>query len=502
MKRTLGGFQKKPWLESVVVSSSPKKAKDTTKAKLHIGDQQSMQKLAKSLATTVWEQKSCKPMKSSVLIHSADGPIWCLVISEPKSESINEIPASYYAQARDRVGQCLAELTGYAGKTHLEIKVHGFKKHRDQIIGGACVGLELASYQYKNSESHQDKLPSSVFMEDTKSEILDHAWQGWGTNLARHLVNLPANILHPKSYAKMTEDLFKSQASVKINILTQKEILKNGLNLLANVGQAAEHTSRLIHLKYRPKQAKNKTKILVGKGITFDSGGLDVKPAQFMRLMKKDMGGSATAIGAFAQAVFSKTKLNIDCFLAVAENAVSANAFRPGDIITAGNGKTVEIDNTDAEGRLVLADALYYAQKTIKAKDRGPLFVFATLTGAMRVAVGLDFAGHFSSNDKTASKLWNSSVATQDLIWRLPLYQPYFRSLQSSFADFANSGSRYGGGITAALFLQQFIEKETDWSHFDFMAYQSSSKGALRGEGGNGQLVQLMSHYFRESVVS
>lgn len=120
----------------------------------------------------------------------------------------------------------------------------------------------------------------------------------------------------------------------------------------------------------------------------------------------------------------------------------------------------------------------------------------------MRVAVGLDFAGHFSSHDKTAAKLWKSSIATHDLIWRLPLYQPYFKSLKSSFADFANSGSRYGGGITAALFLQQFIEKETNWSHFDFMAYQSSSKGALRHEGGNGQLVQLMSHYLRESVVS
>jgi leucyl aminopeptidase len=225
----------------------------------------------------------------------------------------------------------------------------------------------------------------------------------------------------------------------------------------------------------------------VGKGVTFDTGGLDLKPASGMRLMKKDMGGSATvsALAYFVQG--ARLSVPCDFYLALTENAVSEKSMRPGDVLFARNGTAVEIHNTDAEGRLALADAIDVAVRAPKAAERPELLVdVATLTGAMRVALGLDVAGYFSNDDDLAAEIEQAGLRAGETTWRMPLVPRYGRMLSSTIADLSNaSDSGYGGAITAALFLQHFVGS-VPWAHFDVMAFNPGPDGAL-SEGGNGQ---------------
>jgi leucyl aminopeptidase len=209
---------------------------------------------------------------------------------------------------------------------------------------------------------------------------------------------------------------------------------------------------------------------LVGKGVCFDSGGLDLKPASGMRFMKKDMGGAAHVLGLARLIMSSQLPINLRVLVPAVENAVSNNAFRPGDVITTRSGLKVEIDNTDAEGRLVLCDALTEAEN-----DQPELLIdFATLTGAMRVALGTELPGFFSTNDKVAEQLITAGNEISDPIWRMPLHQAYKDLLRSQVADISNCASvPFGGAITAALYLQEFVKPQTDWLHFDVMAWNN-----------------------------
>jgi leucyl aminopeptidase len=255
------------------------------------------------------------------------------------------------------------------------------------------------------------------------------------------------------------------------------------------------HGSHMVHIKYRPKGKSRLSKPLafLGKGVTFDTGGLDIKPASGMRLMKKDMGGSASIVGIAHWLSESGSDVACDLYLALAENAVDANAFRPGDVLTARNGLTVEIHNTDAEGRLVMADVMDVA--TNKPIDSAPaaLIDLSTLTGAMRVAVGTDLAGMFANHDGLADLALSSGQKAGDPAWRIPLWDSYKVQLKSSFADLSNaSDSGFGGAITAALFLQKFLKHQIPWLHFDLYCWSDRANGAIGDNGGNGQGVQMM----------
>jgi len=246
----------------------------------------------------------------------------------------------------------------------------------------------------------------------------------------------------------------------------------------------------MVHISYRPK-GKSKPLAFVGKGVTFDSGGLDLKPTSGMRWMKKDMGGSAAIVGLAYWAVESKSNQAMDFYIPMAESVLDRDSFRPSDVYVTRNGMTVEIDNTDAEGRLLLCEAIDVAVNQ-KAKDKPAAVIdVATLTGAIKAGLGTEVCGFFSNDLRLSHQLEESSISKSDKIWRMPLFQAYRSALNSSIADITNSASGFGGAVRAALFLKEFVG-DTPWAHLDIYAWSDSAKGPLLEKGGSGQAVQCL----------
>jgi leucyl aminopeptidase len=430
------------------------------------------------------------------------GELWVLNPSlfETKNQTTGhqgKLSPSKFGSARDMAGSWLRTSKS---KGHIEFDFVGTS---DSEICGALVGLGLASYNFLAAVKNKDLEQSWSFLRQGKpfgkssEKIFSEAYAIYsGMNLARHLTNMPAEKTNPHDLSLALVNFFKKSSGVKTEIYSVADLEKEKLGLLLGVGQGSATGARLLHLKYRPKSAAKKRKpiALVGKGVTFDTGGLDIKPSSGMRLMKKDMAGAAAVAGLCHFASLLKLSAPLNFYLPLAENCVSDRATRPGDVHVAGNGSLVEIDNTDAEGRLVMADAIYKAISASGNDAPKALIDVSTLTGAMRVAVGLDVAGYFSNDDKMAKDM---EVAAQDIgemVWRMPLVQKYNKFLTSSFADFKNSSdSGYGGAITAALFLEKFVG-ETPWLHFDVMSWNLSSDGAYT-DGANAQCFQSIAAY-------
>jgi leucyl aminopeptidase len=304
----------------------------------------------------------------------------------------------------------------------------------------------------------------------------------------RDLINTPANYMGPVALAAEVKALAKAEGADYEEVVGDL-LLDANFPAIHTVGRAAVEAPRLVSLTWGDPTHPRVS--LVGKGVCFDSGGLDLKPSRGMRLMKKDMGGAAHAIGLAQWMMAIKLPIYLELLIPAVENAVSASAYRPGDVITMRNGLTVEIDNTDAEGRLVLADAL------TKACENKPdvLIDFATLTGAARVAVGTDITAIFSNQDALSDAVIAHSNSMRDPVWRLPLYQPYTSLFDSSIADLANSASSgYGGAITAALFLERFVDKNTAWMHCDLMAWNLKSTPG-KPVGGEAMGIQAIAAY-------
>lgn len=411
-----------------------------------------------------------------------------------KTHHYGLLDQSSYAQMRDRVGGLWHSLKDTHGVKHLGIFFHDCT---DDEIRGALVGLELASYRFTPTVKSKHLHPhfKMTAFGASKQQIRASRQIGESVNLARHLVNLDAAKLNPASYSEFVVKWFKDVPNVTVDVWGPERLLKEKMHLHYGVGQGAVHGSHMVHIKYRPKGKSRISKPLafLGKGVTFDTGGLDIKPASGMRLMKKDMGGSASVMGIAHWLSESGSDVAADLYLALAENAVDAHAFRPGDVLTARNGLSVEIHNTDAEGRLVMADVMDVA--TNKPAETAPaaLIDLSTLTGAMRVAVGTEIAGMFANHDALADLALSSGQQTGDPAWRIPLWDNYKTQLKSSFADLSNaSDSGFGGAISAALFLQRFVKNQIPWLHFDLYCWTDRGNGALGDTGGNGQGVQMM----------
>jgi leucyl aminopeptidase len=315
--------------------------------------------------------------------------------------------------------------------------------------------------------------------------------------LARSLVNMPANILNPETYEHFVRELVKSECAraqnpnhLSVEVFHAERLAADGCGLLCAVGKGSDVTPRLLKLQYTPVPSSRASRhvVLVGKGITFDTGGLDVKPSNFMRNMKKDMGGSAAALGAFLSLTRRQVPLRLTCYLALAENMVSGASMRPGDVYTARNGVSVEIDNTDAEGRLVLADALCYA-----AEEKPDWIVdLATLTGAARTALGGGVDALFSNDKAAEDLLFRTGLEVADPVWPLPLVDDYEALLDSSVADCANSSTTpQGGAITAALFLRKFVGK-VPWSHIDTYMWTDRAGDLFAEPGATAKCVRLV----------
>jgi len=310
---------------------------------------------------------------------------------------------------------------------------------------------------------------------------------GRGMNFARDLGNTPPNICHPVWLAEQASKMASDHDCIKTDILDEKQMQKLGMNSLLAVGRGSSQPSRLIIMEYRGGNAKDKPHVLVGKGITFDTGGISLKPGAGMDEMKYDMGGSAAVFGAMQVLAETRPKINVVAVIASAENMPDGDAARPGDIVTTMSGQTVEILNTDAEGRLVLCDALTYVKKF----DPAAVIDLATLTGACIVALGHEATGLLANNDELANELLAAGDRANDKAWRLPLWDEYQNLLDSNFADMANIGGRSAGTITAACFLSRFT-KEYRWAHLDIAGTAWHSGKA---KGSSGRPVPLLVDY-------
>ncbi len=350
------------------------------------------------------------------------------------------------------------------------------------------------SYSYKNKSKPQLKIGLDAKFQTT---FKNHFVKAQALTLARFLVDLPPNELNPTTYADFIKDIVKNSKTYKFESIS-KDLEAKGFGLITAVGQGSDHPPQLV----RVTTAGSKI-CLVGKGITFDTGGLDLKPSKFMRNMKKDMGGSATVVSVLYYIVHSGQDHKVDFYMALAENSVGGNSFRPGDIHTAGNGLTVEIDNTDAEGRLVLADALSWLGQGLGKDKKIPEIIVdvATLTGAIKVGLGSYLGGLFSNDKKLSDDLFESSKYTGDFLWPMPM--PYWSEAEmtkSDVADLVNSSqSGYGGAITAAQFLKFFVPKNTKWAHLDIYSWVEGKKDVLRQTGGSGQGVMALIDWIENS---
>ena len=357
---------------------------------------------------------------------------------------------------------------------------HLIAKNSDPLL---WLGWGMGAYHFTLFKNKTDKLVRLAYSLPSKEVIntLDAIY------LVRDLINLPPDHMGPVQLASVAKKIAQQFSAVYSEVVG-KDLLKQNFPAIYTVGRASAQSPRFIHFhwgkKSHPKIA------LIGKGVCFDTGGLDIKPSGGMRLMKKDMGGAAHVL-ALAQLIMAqKLPLQLDVCIPAVENSVSGDAMHPRDVITMRNGKTVEVDNTDAEGRLILADAITFA-----LEQKPDLIIdFATLTGAARVAVGTEISAYFCNEVNVAKQLQKIGTQVEDPLWELPLYQPYFKDLKSYIADFKNSGGSYGSAITAALFLQQFMTATIPWLHFDIMAWNAGNRPA-HPEGGEAMGLRAVYEY-------
>ena len=330
----------------------------------------------------------------------------------------------------------------------------------------ASTGWGLGCYQFKQFTKTDDKSTPQLYVakQIPRIEAVVQAF-----TLVRDLINTPANHMMPEHLAATAEKLAVTYGA-RFQQIIGEELLVNNYPMIHAVGRASVHAPRLLELEWGNSDHPAIT--LVGKGVCFDTGGLDLKSSFYMRLMKKDMGGAAHALGLAQLIMQLNLPVHLQVLIPAVDNAVSGNAFRPGDVVPTRAGKQIEIDNTDAEGRLVLCDAL------TKAVEHKPQVIidFATLTGAARTALGTEIPVYFCNNTELTAQLEQASIAANELIWRLPLHKPYFHNLKSKVADFANSGGSYGGAIIAALYLNEFVPESIPWAHFDIMAWNNRER--------------------------
>jgi leucyl aminopeptidase len=354
----------------------------------------------------------------------------------------------------------------------------GIYRLTDRAPEQAALGWLLAHYRFDRYLPSAEAIPVRTLLTPEPATIAETVRLAETTAFVRDLVNTPAADMGPADLQVAAERIVKAH-DAKLTI-TKGHDLQTGYPMIHAVGRAADkhHAPRLIEIAWgnpaHPRIA------IIGKGITFDSGGLNIKPGGSMRLMKKDMGGAAHALALASLVMSARLPVRLHMLIAAAENAIAGDAFRPGDILTSRNGLTVEIDNTDAEGRLVLADAI-----TRAGEDKPELMIdYATLTGAARVALGPDLPAMFCNDHALARALSEASVNCHDPIWRLPLWSGYDDMLKSDVADIANSSeSGMAGAITAALFLRKFVPEGVEWAHFDTFAWRSTAKPG-RPKGG------------------
>ncbi len=333
-----------------------------------------------------------------------------------------------------------------------------------------ALGMVMRNYRfdtYKTKTAKKAPATAKVRIQVASPRAVSASWRAAkavsaGIELARNLVNEPANVLGPIEFAERLTAL--TSLGLEVKVYDEKALARQKMGALLGVAQGSRRPARVVVMTWNGGKAKDRPLALVGKGVVFDTGGISIKPAGGMEDMKGDMGGAAAVAGAMCAIAGRKAKANVVGIVGLVENMPDGNAQRPGDIVTSMSGQTIEVINTDAEGRLVLADILTFIQKT---KNPKAMIDLATLTGAIIVALGKDHAGLFSNNDELSASLTGAGLATGEKLWRLPLGAAYDKLIDSRFADMKNTGGRWGGSITAAQFLHRYVENDTPWAHLD-----------------------------------
>ena len=399
----------------------------------------------------------------------------------------------------EKVGGALAARLLTSGETRLVIDLTGLGLDEGQAARIAF-GAAARSWRY---DLYRTKLGKK--QKPTLEEVIvvggGEAGQAWaereallgGLSFARELVTEPANIIYPQSFVERARARLEP-LGVEIDVLDEKAMADLGMGALLGVGQGSVKPPRLLVMRWNGGgDANRKPVVFIGKGITFDTGGISIKPAAGMESMKWDMGGAGAVAGAMAALAGRKARANVVGICALAENMPDGNAQRPGDVVTSLSGQTVEVINTDAEGRLVLCDAITWAQREFKPEV---LVDLATLTGAMIIALGHEYGGMFSNDDGLAGQLAAAASASGDKLWRMPLGDPYDKLIDSPIADMKNVGPREGGSITAAVFLQRFVESGVKWAHLDIAGMVWAEKAShLYDKGATGFGVSLLDRF-------
>ena len=378
--------------------------------------------------------------------------------------------AGEFCRALRKMNCCkIATILHGAGIGGMELKASA-----EAISEGAILGL-YGFTKYKKPEYEDIAEMQIVIREEEKVPILELAI-GKGklvaeaTNLARDMGNEPANYMTPSQMAEAAKEI-AGEYSLELKVFNREDMEEMGMGALLGVAKGSDQPAKLIILSYKGDEHSRKALGFLGKGITFDSGGISIKPSEGMWEMKDDMAGAAAVITALGAIAKLKPKINVTAIIPATENLPSGTALKPGDVLKAMNGKTIEVISTDAEGRLILADALSYAQKL----GLSPLIDLATLTGACRVALGMLYSGLFGNDRDWIDRVLGAAERTGEKMWLMPMPEEYKEQIKSEIADVKNTGNRYGGAITAALFLAEFVDN-TPWVHIDIAGPRLSTK--------------------------
>ncbi len=469
------------------ISKTPKEAKDNEI--ILVKDKTSKNKIFKYLNKSLFSNKLF--LEKKFLLKSINDKNYIFVNSMSSKTSLDyeKLGSQLYIFLKNNKINKLFLLPNLSDLTSVQLEkfLHGaqlksyeFNVYKTDKAKNETISLFIVGDKFKKANLLRKKLES----------ILE------GVFLTRDLVSEPGNILHPDEYAKRIIKLRKF--GLKITVYDQKKLKQMGMNALLGVGQGSIRGSYLVTIEWNGAKDKSRPLGFVGKGVCFDTGGYSLKPAKFMEDMTYDMAGSATVVGLMKTLALRKSKINAVGVVGLVENMVSGNAQRPGDIVKSYSGKTIEVLNTDAEGRLVLADALTFTEEKFK-----PQFIvdLATLTGAIIVSLGSEYAGLFSNNDKLSKQLIDAGESVEEKLWRMPLNDNFDKLINSKNADMQNINYVGGAGsTTAAQFLQRFIINKTPWAHLDIagMAF-SKYGGALNSGGATGYGVRLLNKLIEEN---
>ncbi len=420
--------------------------------------------------------------------------IYVFEINSKKKVALISIKKNYKSNEAENLGAEFYGQINYGKNSEYNISLDSIVGKDENFISLFLHGLILKSYKFNKYKSKREKRTISINVigkknKPSNTKQLKFKALEEGTFYTRDLVSEPGNILHPDEYTRRINSLRK--LGLKINIYDDKKLKKLGMNALLGVGQGSIRGSYLVTIEWNGLKTNSKPLAFVGKGVCFDTGGISLKPAKFMEDMTYDMAGSAVVVGLMKNLALRKAKINAVGVVGLVENMPGGNAQRPGDIVKSYSGKTIEILNTDAEGRLVLADALTFTEKKFKPKF---IIDLATLTGAIIVSLGSEYAGLFSNDDKLSKQIIKAGEQVEEKVWRMPLHKNYDKLINSKNADMQNINYVGGAGsTTAAQFLQRFILNKTPWAHLDIagMAF-SKYGGALNSGGATGFGVRLL----------